>query len=803
MFAFCNIRVTGCVQGVGFRPFIWQLAKQFEATGWVLNDSEGVLIDIKIHNVQLQRFVDEIKKNAPALASVETVAVTNIVSPQQIEKLNTVSGFDIVESKTGVMNTVVLPDAATCDLCRSEINDPKNRRYGYAFTNCTLCGPRYSIIKNMPYDRAQTSMADFEMCDACLAEYNNPADRRFHAQPNACPDCGPKLYLAKHGEIKENQNYQAWSFEDLDSDSMFDQACLFLKQGKILAVKGLGGYHLVCDAMNDKACNLLRERKYRPAKPFALMAADIESVGHYCDVGNSAKTWLSSVQSPIVLMPKLTKNTSPYSLSESIAPNQSKLGFMLPSNPLHILLMQKWQKESGHGVLVFTSANRSGMPQAYLQEHEKALLDLADHLLTHNRPIVRRLEDSVVLITPDDDFLVLRQSRGFSPFKVNLPKGFEVDTATISAGGDLKNSIAIRHHGQIILSHYLGDLANFDVQTAYKEALDDLTKLYQLRPEKIQTDLHPGYFSSGFMDDFSRNHGLKNNPVQHHHAHFNACMVENGIPDSGANYLGVILDGLGYGEENHFWGGEFLYGNYHAVNRVASLQAKPLLGGDKANKEPWRNLYAYLRDLKDFAGLDVLLNEYKSAQSLAKLKNKPIDLLEQMFKQSINSPMSSSAGRLFDAVSALCNICFEQVSYEGQAATEFEAYVSKEGVLKNKDLGYLCEIVSNSRESEQELNYLLSVGSIFKAVLVDIEQGVLLEDIACRFHIGFANGIVSMISKLKNEYDFDSVVFSGGVCQNSWLIYLIEHAMPKEIAVLKHRMLPANDQSIAIGQAVK
>lgn len=798
---FRQIRVVGCVQGVGFRPFVWQLAQRLNAEGWVLNDSEGVLIYIHIQPAQLPEFIDALTQEAPALAKVERVEVTEDLPPELMDRLKACSGFEIVDSQAGEMNTVVLADAATCDQCRSEIMDPNNRRYGYPFTNCTHCGPRYSIIQEMPYDRANTSMVAFEMCPACQAEYDQPADRRFHAQPNACPVCGPQIFLAEKAVSGADASDQAWSFQDLTGWSIIDQACRFLQQGQILAIKGVGGYHLVCDATNDQACQTLRARKRRPAKPFALMAADQETIGRYCEVSQMAQQWLHSVQAPIVLMPKHPHNDGGEALSEIIAPGQSKLGFMLPSNPLHILLMHKWQACSGHGVLVFTSANPSGRPQAYLASHEASLLDLADYLITHNRPIVRRLEDSVVLITPDDDFLVLRQARGFSPVTLKVPKGLETGEVRVAAGGDLKNALAVAHHDQIVLSHYLGDLANFEVQRAYEDALADVSRLYQLVPQVVYTDRHPGYFSTGFMKEFCQRHGVTRQAVQHHEAHFKACLVENNIADSDTSYLGIILDGLGYGSENHFWGGELLYGHYRGVKRVASLQAKPLLGGDKANQEPWRNLYVYLRELSDPAGLEGVLNAYGQVESIAQLQAKPLDLLEQMIHQSINVPMSSSMGRLFDAVSALCNLCFEKVTYEGQAATELEAYVSRGGIERNQAQGYECEWVAVT-DPQDERAYELSASSVFKAILQDLQQGVSLDDIACRFHIGLANALVGLTLQLQRHYAFDTVVLSGGVCQNGWLVYLMEQAMPKEMTVLKHRWLPANDQSIAIGQVV-
>ena len=788
---FTKIQVKGLVQGVGFRPFIWKLAQSMGLKGWVLNDATGVKIALSIPDAthtaqqQLRVFLTAISENSPPLSKVDSVEKLPL-TPKEIQSLQRANDFVIVTSEQGEMSTSVLADAATCSACLAELQDPNNRRYGYAFINCTHCGPRYSIIRNMPYDRQYTSMAEFPMCSHCLAEYQNPEDRRFHAQPNACPECGPLLQLFQKDETP------SWRASSLSQTQIIEQTVQALSQGRIVAVKGIGGVHLVCDATHDAACQQLRQRKHRPCKPFAVMAKELSLISPYAEVSALSTAWLTAVQGPVVLMPK-TEGQASHPLSHWVAPDQNRLGFMLPSNPIHHLLLAAWQQISQHGVLVFTSANLSGEPQIYQETAIQTDLPvLADVYLGHNREIVRRLEDSVVSILPQStDYLVIRQARGFSPYRLSLPQGFDSTIQAIAAGADLKNSVAIRKGSEVVLSQYLGDLSRFTVQEAYQQTWQDLTDLYHFTPNVFVHDAHPSYYSTQFVQQKNAQTEYEQTALQHHHAHFNACLLENQVPLDETNYLGVILDGLGYGLDNTLWGGEFLYGNYLSVQRVAHLNATPLLGGDKANQEPWRNAFSQLQRVDSWANL---VTQYAELACIQKLQKKPIQLLEQALASGIQCPLSSSVGRLFDAVAALCDLCFERNTYEGQAAMALEALLNSETVQANQAQGYPVSI-----NAESDI-WQLQSQPLFQAILDDLQQGVSVAVVATRFHIGLAQGLVRMAMQLQKRYVFNQLAFSGGVCQNGWLMTLIMQQLPPEIGVYCHQNLPANDQSIAVGQ---
>lgn len=787
---FIKINVAGTVQGVGFRPFVWELANRFNYLGWVLNNGEGVSIYLSASqssHSSFDDFIQCISNEAPPLSQVDSIQESSL-DKKDLSHLKQVTHFSIIQTQHSTMQTSVLADAATCADCLAEINDSSNRRYGYAFTNCTHCGPRYSIIKSMPYDRVSTSMSDFTMCEVCLNEYESPANRRFHAQPNACPDCGPALKIAINNpgytDNDTDNDTHPWRFLALEGSSTIQKAVFLLKEGKILAVKGIGGIHLICDATNQDVCEQLRARKNRPFKPFALMADSIASLTPYVELSSEAKNWLSSVQAPIVLMQKKESSKGEFLLCKAIAPAQNRLGFMLPSNPIHHLLLSAWQSVSKHGVLVFTSANQSGLPQIYKDEVAlNELSPLADAYLTHNRQIIRRLEDSVVSIYPClDSSLILRQARGFSPFSLNLPEGFSKGKNWIASGADLKNSIAIRKNTQIVMSQYIGDLENYQIQETYQQTWHDMQTLYQFVPNKIIHDSHSGYHSSKISKDMP----LKKSEVQHHHAHFNACLLENGSPKDMPPVLGIILDGLGYGEDHTFWGGEFLYGQYSQVKRVAHLTSVPLFGGDKANKEPWRSTFSQLRNCN--------LDAHQNLSVIQKINQKPIQLLEQAFEKNINCPLTSSAGRLFDAVAAMCDICFEKISYEGQAAMELEALLDKNLINQQLNNGYRLEIdLSNGM-------YQLNPTLLFNAILNDLQEDINIKIISARFHIGFAKSLIDMVLVLQKNMVFTTLLLSGGVCQNGWLVYLIKYFIPTNITLLTHHILPANDQAIAVGQ---
>ena len=784
----CQIRVKGIVQGVGFRPFVWQLGQRFELKGHVLNDSQGVLIElIQAQPEIVQHFVTALTAEKPPLARIDDHTVSYLDSLEDPNLANAQAllqstSFEIIATQESGMNTAVLPDVATCSDCLSDISDPNNRRYGYAFTNCTNCGPRFSIINNMPYDRKQTSMAEFVMCGDCHDEYQNPADRRFHAQPNACPECGPQLSFSTliDGELVE---------QDLTQGQVI-QACVDeLAQGKIVAIKGIGGVHLVCDPTNHAACDELRLRKNRPQKPFALMGANIQAIEQVTQCSEIAKEWLESVSAPIVLMQRQLQPK--VALSDLVAPNQGKLGIMLPSNPLHHLLMLAWQNKEGHGLLVFTSANVSGQPQIYEDEvAQKYLPQLADAYLSHNRKIVRRIEDSVVAILPRlNDFQVLRQARGFSPFTIKLPKGFEACHGIVASGADLKNSFAIVKNGEAIMSQFLGDMADMDIQDSQKQALKDFEQLYQFTPERIVTDKHPGYYVTHRAKELAENWSVECSQIQHHYAHLRSCLIENSYPADGAKVLGVIMDGLGFGEDDTLWGGEFLYGDYQSFERVTYIKPMHLLGGDLANREPWRNLYAILRGSDNLEAILEL-----PVESLQQLKQKPLALLESAVASKVNVPLSSSCGRVFDAMAALCSFSFARQTYEGEAAMCLEGLLTEKALLANAEKAY--EFNLEPTTGALQLNPL----AVFEQAAQDLANGVSTTDVSCRFHLALANLIAKVVKHLNKQNAFNTVVLSGGVFQNGWLAHLVEDRLAQDYTVLKHRFIPANDQGICIGQ---
>jgi len=779
----CSIRVKGIVQGVGFRPFVWQLGQRFEFKGQVLNDSQGVLVELyKPDTERVDAFVQALQTEKPRLACIDDIQTSYSQDLYLSQALQALSGFEIVATQDRGMNTSVLPDVATCLDCLHDISDPQNRRYGYAFTNCTNCGPRFSIIKQMPYDRKHTSMAEFAMCSSCEKEYQDPSNRRFHAQPNACPECGPQLRfsMVENGELLE---------QDLTQKQII-QACVnVLAEGKIAAIKGIGGVHLVCDPTNQQACDELRIRKQRPQKPFALMGSSLKTIEQVAQCPEIAKEWLQSDSSPIVLMQRQKKPK--FTLSDLVAPNQAKLGFMLPSNPLHHLLMQAWKAQSGHGILVFTSANISGQPQIFEDsEAQKYLPELADVYLSHNREIVRRMDDSVVAILPrHNDFQVLRQARGFSPFTIKLPNGFESRDGLVASGADLKNSFAIVKNGKVIVSQFLGDMADIEVQSSQKQALYDFEQLYQLSLKWIATDKHPGYFITNRAQELALNRSVKCKQVQHHFAHMRSCLIENNYPADGAKALGVIMDGLGFGEDETLWGGEFLFGDYERFERIAHLKPIHLLGGDLANREPWRNLYSILRTS---ANLELLLD--MPVESLQQLKQKPLALLDSAVNSKVNVPLSSSCGRVFDAMAALCNFSFESQTYEGESAMCLEGLLTENALLKNSDYSYEFSL------EQKTTGWTINPLPVFEAAVVDLANNTSKTDVSCRFHLALANIIVQVINQLSYKYRFRTVVLSGGVFQNGWLVHLVEDQLKKQFTLFKHRLVPTNDQGICLGQ---
>ncbi len=755
------IRVRGIVQGVGFRPTVWRLAKQFSLTGTVCNDGDGVLIEIHGSPKKIDKFVSTLRHQCPPLSHIDTIE--RVPLKKDVIPLS----FSISESEQSQAHTHLPADAACCSDCIDDIKNPHNRRYQYAFTNCTHCGPRLSIIQGIPYDRAQTTMSDFKLCDACLAEYNNPADRRFHAQPNACPDCGPQLWLEREGN-KYSKASQAIS-----------EAAIQLKSGKIVAIKGVAGIHLAVDATNEAAILTLRQRKQRPSKPLALMAKDLSQIEQYCLLSLLDKQHLLDVAAPIVLLERKSKDCR---LSSQLAPKQSQLGFMLPYSPLHHLLMQALDHP-----IVLTSGNCSNEPQCIdNKDATLRLKTLADTFLLHDRAIENRLDDSVLREMAGEHRL-LRRARGYAPHPIKLAADFATAPDILAMGGELKNTFCLFKDQHATLSQHMGDLENYATYADYQKNLQLYSTLYQHQPQAIVVDKHPEYLSTKLGKIWAKKQDLAVIEVQHHHAHIAACLAENQQPLHTPVVLGIVLDGLGYGDDDSLWGGEFLLANYHQSKRLASLMPVPLLGGSQAMREPWRNTYAHLKS----CGLwDEVVTD--NLDIIHFLQQKPLRTLDQMMTKGINSPLASSCGRLFDAVAAAIGICTEQISYEGQAAIEMEALLAGRSLEQIEPYPFALE--------QQEGISRVSPRPMWQALFKDLANKTPRYLISARFHCGLANCLVKLSLQLVQQHRITQVVLTGGVFQNKTLFEAVHKGLEGEVAVLSHRLVPANDGGLSLGQ---
>ncbi|MBY4676826.1 carbamoyltransferase HypF [Marinobacterium arenosum] len=757
-----RIRVKGLVQGVGFRPFVWRLANEVGLHGRVRNDSAGVLIELWCNERQLDRFTERLQADCPPLAHIEAVTSTPFEAPVPAD-------FSIVASEQGEVATGCVPDAASCPACLAELFDAGDRRYRYPFINCTHCGPRLSIIEAIPYDRVHTSMKAFKQCDRCQAEYDDPADRRFHAQPNACPQCGPQCWLEDGAGNRL-----------APSGELFHWLAGQLRAGKVLALKGLGGFHLACDATNDAAVRELRRRKQRPAKPFALMVRDLEVQGRYARRSPAADKVLAGSAAPIVL---LDRQDNELTLSPNVAPGQYQLGLMLPNTPLHHLLL-----ESFDSPLVMTSGNRSGQPPAISNdEARQQLAGIADILLLHDRAIVNRVDDSVVR-QEVDSLRLLRRARGYAPQPLPLPAGFEQAPELLALGGELKSTLCLLQRGQAVLSQHLGDLEDARTYAEYEHTIGLYRQLYQHRPQWLVSDLHPEYLSSKYAANCQEVQGIGRLQVQHHHAHLAACLGEHGYPLAGAPVLALCLDGTGYGEDGSLWGGELLLAEYRDFRRLGSLAPVALPGGGQAIREPWRNLFAHL--LRSLPELDERLLQ----QLWPGFAGKPLPTLRAMLDKGLNAPLSSSAGRLFDAVAAALACSFERISYEGQAAIELEALSRRCG----------DEVAAYPFGLEQgEGRWLLDPAPMWRVLFDDQKAGRAPAEIARAFHRGFSDALLALVDRLAAQHPFSTVVLTGGVFQNQQLLQGLETGLQgMGMQVLAHAKVPANDGGLAFGQAL-
>ncbi|WP_424971373.1 carbamoyltransferase HypF [Dinoroseobacter sp. S76] len=739
-----RIRVRGQVQGVGFRPFIWQLAQARGLRGEVLNDPEGVLIHV--WGADLEEFAAEITAKAPLLAQVDAVEVVPMEGAPP-------EGFSIAASAGAGNQTRITPDAATCAACLAEIRDPAERRFGYPFANCTHCGPRLTIIDALPYDRAQTAMADFPMCDACRAEYEDPEDRRFHAQPIACPDCGPRLWFERDGtEI---------------GGAAIDMAARSLAAGEVIAIKGLGGFHLAVDAGNGEAVARLRERKRRPAKPFALMGT-LEMIQRHCPMRGDEQALLKSPAAPILLLEARGE-----ALPEAVAPGMDTLGWMLPSTPLHHLLLDAFG-----GPLVMTSGNLSGEPQVIGNaEARKKLGEFADAFLMHDREIRRRLDDSVMRVLPSGP-MVLRRARGNVPGTLPLPEGLRDAPPVVGYGGQMKGAICLTKGGEALLGHHLGEMDNLLTIEAFDQADADYAALFDHDPAAVACDLHPEFHASRHGAARAETLGVPLFEVQHHHAHMAACMAENGWSLEAGPVVGIILDGLGLGPDGTVWGGEVLLGSYAEFERSAWLTPAPLVGGDRAQAEPWRNALMRL----DAAGLGDWADRV--------FADHPRDLLRQAAEAGVNAPLSSSAGRLFDAVAAILGICPDRQSYEGEAAMRLEALA---GTWTGPAPGW-AEEVALPRTGP------IDPAPMLRALVAELQAGGDPAALAHGAHRWVADAVAAPARAAVEAGQALAIALSGGCFQNALLSRMVSERLG-DLPVLTHGKVPANDGGLALGQA--
>ena len=754
-----QISANGVVQGVGFRPYIYNLATRFSLSGFVQNDSSGVFIDVEGCDSSVDEFLTCLAKSPPPHAIIEDIHYTTL--PPKGYKDFIIEESAIKETNT----TMICADISTCPDCLKELFDTMDRRYRYPFINCTNCGPRFTIVKDIPYDRINTTMSSFNMCHNCNSEYHDPQNRRFHAQPNACPVCGPQLMLL---------NNEGFTVQTQDPIST---VCTLLQDGKIVAVKGLGGYHIACDALNSKSVSLLRKRKYREDKPFAVMMENIETVNKFCFVNAKEETLLLSTQRPIVLL----KKKSDCAIPHDIAPDNLYLGVMLPYTPLHHLII----KESGLP-LVMTSGNVSDEPIAYKDnEALERLKGIADYFLVHDREIFMRCDDSVVKVVEDKE-TIIRRSRGYAPFPVRLQYAFP--KPVLACGAFLKNTFCLARGNHAFLSHHIGDLENTETMNSYETAIEHYKRLFSIEPEMIAYDLHPEYLSTKYA--LAQRDDMFKIGVQHHHAHIVSCMAENGIHHK---VIGVAFDGLGYGDDGKFWGGEFLIADFSEYERAGHLDYVPMPGGEQAIKEPWRIAISYLHHMY---GNDIPMLLLFNTPKFMKEKNDTLEILFKMLSRKINSPLTSSMGRLFDGVASL--LCLlHSVNYEGQAAVKLEL------IADERETGHYPFGINTNAGAHCNMLIVIQWQPVIKHLIEDMQHGIASSIISARFHNSIVDMVYQVCMILRDSKGINNVVLSGGVFQNNFLFSrLVKKLKLQGFTVYSHKKVPCNDGGLSLGQAV-
>jgi hydrogenase maturation protein HypF len=759
-----EIFVRGIVQGVGFRPFVYAQASRRSLRGRVRNNTSGVLIEVEGDHGQIEEFVSDLRTCAPPLSTIESVECSHHLAPARY------ADFVILESTHDVADeqqfVPISADVATCEDCLRELFNPQDRRYQYPFINCTNCGPRFTIIEDIPYDRERTTMREFEMCTECRAEYQDPSNRRFHAEPTACWVCGPRLSL----ELSLPNRAVTSSFTNRfavagSTASALAAARNLLQSGKILAIKGIGGFHLACDALNPVAVEQLRQRKYREDKPFALMAASVAIVREHCEVSPEEEQLLLSERRPIVLLNKRRDSSIPH----AVAPGVNNFGFMLPYSPLHYLLLENFSRP-----LVMTSGNVSDEPICFDDaEAITRLSRIVDYFLLHNRRIHMRTDDSVARVH-DGREMMLRRSRGYAPSAIKTAQKFE--TQILACGAELKNTFCIGRDNYAFVSHHIGDLENLETLRSFTEGIEHFKRLFHLRPEVVAYDLHPEYLSTKYalgLDDIATKI-----PIQHHHAHIASCMADNEID---GDVIGVAMDGLGFGTDGRLWGGEFFVANFVDAERVAHLAYVPMPGGAKAIREPWRMAAVYLQQTfgDRFVDLDLpFVND---------MSERDWPALRSMLKAGTNCPETSSMGRLFDAVSGLIGVR-SLVNYEGQAAIELEALADR-----------ICVDAYEFRINDGNV---ISAHEVIRAAVVDLWSGTPAGTVAAKFHTGVARLILSLAEKIRAAHKLNRIALSGGVFQNLVLLSRVKPLLHASgFDVFTHSRVPANDGGISLGQA--
>lgn len=751
------VTVQGTVQGVGFRPFVYQLATELDLAGGVKNTPQGVVIEIEGAEPALDLFLQRLQKDLPPHAAIQSLT-------QQTLPVRGVELFHIWPSDQAEdgATTHILPDLATCPDCLRDIFDPRNRRYRYSFTNCTHCGPRFSILTALPYDRSRTTMTAFEMCPACGAEYVDPSDRRFHGQPNACPRCGPQLEFWVAGKPQVGEPLQT--------------AIAALRQGEIIALKGLGGFQLLVDAQNQNAVERLRQRKHRPDKPLALMYPTLEQIDRDCEMSEAAATLLSSAPAPIVLLPKRLNDPK---LADAIAPHNPYLGVMLPTTPLHHLLLQQYGSP-----LVATSGNRSGEPICVDERLAQGQLGaIADGFLVHNRPIQQPVDDSVAHIVQGQP-QILRHARGYAPQAMSLPHAADADTRVLAVGAHLKNAIALSLSTQdlgtqVVLSQHIGDLETPQAMARSQQTVDDYLSLYSCQPTAIACDLHPDYGSTHLAQTLAQQWAIPLIPVQHHYAHVLSVMAEHQLQ---APVLGVAWDGTGYGLDQTIWGGEFLRITESGFERVAHLLPFPLVGGDRCSREPRRSAIGLLYSCYGETAFE--MTDLASIQAFAESER---TILQQMLTGNINTPMTSSMGRLFDGIAALLDL-HQTVSFEGQAAMALE--FAANDVLLPGDYPFTLGTA---------LPWVIDWRPMVRAIVHDHRQGLSSAVISAKFH----RTLVDMVGAIAQRVALSQIVITGGCFQSRVLSQqAIQHLRSKGFTPYWHQRVPPNDGGIAVGQVL-